>query len=302
MDNSCNKYVPSFSPFNQEFSLGNKLIDSFSDQFSFYYHSWETKNHIKNLNDDVTEAFLDPSSSIVISDTSIKNSIATSILHIYSYNKPIVKTIHQAINITTTEVELFAIRCGINQAINIPNIKYIIIVTDSIHAAERIFDSLSYPYQTHSAVISMELREFFKKDINNCINFWDCSSKVKWPFYLSVNSNTRKFPMLPSFPCKSSWDFCKEYDNKLVLNFWKISFQASDYKERQFLELLNSDFNPLEPSTKNSSLLLWNTWTLTSLFFFYFIFLLDNEEACDTAVTWPVTWCDIIGLEYRGKI
>jgi len=31
-----------------------------------------------------------------------------------------------------------------------------------------------------------------------------------------------------------------------------MSFQASDYKGRQFLELLDSDLNPLEPSTKNS--------------------------------------------------
>jgi len=33
-----------------------------------------------------------------------------------------------------------------------------------------------------------------------------------------------------------------------------MSFQASDYKGRQFLELLNSDLNPLEPSTKNGGL------------------------------------------------
>jgi len=31
MNNSCNEYVPLFSPFNQEFSPGNRLINSFSD-------------------------------------------------------------------------------------------------------------------------------------------------------------------------------------------------------------------------------------------------------------------------------
>jgi len=254
MDNSCNEYIPSFCPFNQEFFPGNRLIDFFSDQFSFHYYSQEAKNHIKNLNHAITEASSDISSSIIILDASIKNNIATSISHIHSYNKPIIKTIHQAINITTTKAELFIIRCSINQAINISNLKHIIIVTDSIHTTERIFDSSSYPYQTHSTTISMELREFFKKDINNCINFWDCPSKVKWPLHLSVNSDTRKFPMLPSFPCKSSWNFCKEYDDKSVLNSWKMSFQALNYKGRQFLELLDSDLNSLEPSTKNSSL------------------------------------------------
>ena len=40
-----------------------------------------------------------------------------------------------------------------NQAIAIPNIKYIFI-TDSLHVAKRIFDLLLYPYQIHSAAIS----------------------------------------------------------------------------------------------------------------------------------------------------
>ena len=118
MDNSCNKYILLFSSFNQEFSFGNRLINSFSDQFSFHYHSWEAKNQIKNLDDTITEAFSDPFSSIVVSDTSIKNSITTSMLYIHSYNKPIIKTIHWAINIIATKTELFVIRYGINQAVN----------------------------------------------------------------------------------------------------------------------------------------------------------------------------------------
>jgi len=41
----------------------------------------------------------------------------------------------------TTEAELFAIRCGINQATQIPGTSRIIIVTDTLHVARRIFDS-----------------------------------------------------------------------------------------------------------------------------------------------------------------
>ena len=33
---------------------------------------------------------------------------------------------------------------------------------------------------------------------------------------------------------------------------------------------------------------------------FVFVFVLDDEEAHDTAVTWHVTWCDIIGPEHGG--
>ena len=86
-------------------------------------------------------------SVIVVSNASIKNNIATSIAYIHSYFNPIKKTLHQAINIITTEAELSVIRCEISQAIQIPNISYIIIITDSIHTAQRIFDSNIHFYQ-----------------------------------------------------------------------------------------------------------------------------------------------------------
>ena len=84
---------------------------------------------------------------VVVSDASIKNQIAISITHVHSFRNPIIKTLHHVVNVTTTEAELFAIECGINQAIQITNINYIVVVTDSIHIAHKIFNSLVYPYQ-----------------------------------------------------------------------------------------------------------------------------------------------------------
>ena len=66
---------------------------------------------------------MDSHSTIIVSDMSIKNNIVTLIAHIYSYNLPVIKMIHYATNIISTEAELFAIRCGINQAVWLPNIK-----------------------------------------------------------------------------------------------------------------------------------------------------------------------------------
>jgi len=74
---------------------------------------------------------------------SIKNQVATSILHIHLFDQLVVKTLHQAVNISTMEVELFAIRCSINQAVGILNIKKIIIITNSLHTVRRIFNLLS---------------------------------------------------------------------------------------------------------------------------------------------------------------
>jgi len=71
----------------------------------------------------------------------------------------------------STKAKLFVIRCGIDQAIYLPNIKRIVIILDSIYAAKRIFDSSIYLYQIHSVAISCKLREFFTRSSNNFIEF-----------------------------------------------------------------------------------------------------------------------------------
>ena len=80
-------------------------------------------------------------------DASIKNNIAVSIAYIHIHNKPMVKTLHYAINITSSEAKFFAIRCGIIQAICLHEIFKIIVVTDSIHVVKTIFDLSSYLLQ-----------------------------------------------------------------------------------------------------------------------------------------------------------
>ena len=159
-----------------------------------------------------------PSSTIVVSDASIKNQVTTSISHIHSFNKPVVKTLHRAINITTAEAELFAIQCGINQAVANPNVKHIVVITDSLHITRKILDSSTHPYQIHSAAISMELREFFSKDFQNCIKFWDCPSKQQWVLHQLVDKETKNMVSTLLFPCKSSWDFCKKSECKSILS------------------------------------------------------------------------------------
>ena len=49
-------------------------------------------------------------------------------------------------NVSSTEAKLFAIRYGISQTLYIRDIKQIIIVTDAIHIAKKIFDSSNYLY------------------------------------------------------------------------------------------------------------------------------------------------------------
>ena len=212
------------------------------------------KTHLHNLNNITLQASANPQSAIVVSDASIKNQVATLIAHIHIHDNPVIKMIHHAINITTTEAELFTIRCGINQATCLPNISQIIVISDSIYTAKRIFDSLSHPYQLHTSTISSELREFFIRNHNNSIKFWNCSSHCKWALYNIVDKETKMFTLISISSCRSSWDFSRKNKCDHILNSWKMSFQASDDKGQHFLELLDSDSKPIKMSYSKGGL------------------------------------------------
>jgi len=147
---------------------------------------------------------LDSKTAIAVLDTSIKNQVATSIAHIYTYDRPVVKTIHHTINVTLTEAKLFAIKYGINQAICIFNINQIIVIPDLLHAAKRIFNSSSHPYQIQPLLISRDLRNFFTRDQSNSIKFWDCPSHENWTLHNLVDKETKSFDLIPMLSCKSS--------------------------------------------------------------------------------------------------
>ena len=95
--------------------------------------------------------------ALIIIDANIKNNITTFISHIHIRDKPITKTLHYAVNVISTEAELFTIRCSINQTTNSAGISKIIVATNSIYTARKIFDPSSHPFQSHTAIILKEL-------------------------------------------------------------------------------------------------------------------------------------------------
>ena len=50
------------------------------------------------------------------------------------------------------------------------------------------------------------------------------------------------------YPCKNSWEFSKKRESDDILNIWKITFQASNLKGNQFLDLLDNNNNIIELS------------------------------------------------------
>ena len=185
--------------------------------------------------------------ALIVSDTSVKNNITTSIAHIYIRDRPITKTLHHTLNITSTEAELVTIRCSINQATNHDFISTIIVVTDSIHTAKKIFDLFSHSFQKHMVSILKELCSFFSHHLDNYIKFWECPSHSKWHFHKAVDSETKFFRLTSTYPSKLSWDFSRKLECNDLANRWKITFQASDLKGNQFLDLMDSDNKLLEP-------------------------------------------------------
>jgi len=85
------------------FLLYSKLQGKRNQEHSYY-----------NLEKIFKDFLLDTQTIIFISNAGIKNNVATSILYVYSGYNLLAKTIHYAINVTSTEVEFFTIRCSIN--------------------------------------------------------------------------------------------------------------------------------------------------------------------------------------------
>jgi len=138
-NNHINRVFPLFYSLNKEFYLGKRLVNTFSNHFSFHkanQSSDESKTYYFNLFDDIIlNISSDLSTVIVVSDASIKDNIIISITHAHSFNSPLDKTLHHTINVMTMEAELFVIRCIINQATQTPGTSHIIIVTDTFHVA-----------------------------------------------------------------------------------------------------------------------------------------------------------------------
>ena len=63
-----------------------------------------------------------------------------------------------------------------------------------------------------------------------------------------VNKDTKVFNPILLLLYKTSWDLSKKSKSNDILNIWKITFQASDLKEKQFLNLLDDNNNIIEPS------------------------------------------------------
>jgi len=111
-NNCLNSIFPAFNSLNQKLASGFHLINIFSNHFSFHLANCKANtkithwNKLKNIYESSSknQDFL-----LIISDTSVKNSITTLVLYIERGHKIITKTVHYTINILSMKAKLFDI-------------------------------------------------------------------------------------------------------------------------------------------------------------------------------------------------
>ena len=119
VNNRLNGIFNSFDLFSNKFSPRNRLIDVFPSCSSFYLSNRKyakvKKVHLHKLDELIFHVSVNPKTTIVVLDTSIKNQVIISIAYAHIHDTPVVKMIHHAINI-----------------------EHIVVITDSIHIAKNI--------------------------------------------------------------------------------------------------------------------------------------------------------------------
>jgi len=77
---------------------------------------------------------------------------------------------------------------------------------------------------------------------------------VKWFPYSAVNKETKHLNINFIFPYKTLWNFSKIEKYNSILQNWQMIFQVLDYKENNFLNLINDENLPTNPLIQNIAL------------------------------------------------
>jgi len=153
-------------------------------------------------------------------------------------------------NVLPIKAKIMSIRLGLDLALERNNVDHIILITDSIQGAKAFFNTLIHPYQTLTLPISKRISSFFKKSPKNHINIWYCPSKLKWKPHNDADNDVKISHTTPILPSKESWAYSRKTECDGTLKYWEMSFQASDRKGKNFLEITDNKGKTLKPSYK----------------------------------------------------
>jgi len=150
-NNHLNGIFLFFNSLNSKLFPGSRLINFFSSHFSSHKAYCKIKEskaaHHCKIDEIILNTLSNSNIIVIVTDASIRNNVAISITYVHFFSNSIKKMFNYAINIIITKAKLFTIRYRISQAIQVYKTSYIIVISDAIHAAQRIFDLSVHSYQ-----------------------------------------------------------------------------------------------------------------------------------------------------------
>jgi len=239
------------------FSPGSRVVDHFSSRFSFHslpsLSNEDLFHYLWNLNQAFRSSQTSSHNITIIADGGIKKSqVATVVAYIWTDNSIIQHLQVNLINVTSIEAELMAIRLGLIPAIEKENIHDIIIITDSIATAKKIFESKTDPLHMFIPVTSA-IDSFFRKDDRNKIQFWFCPSKAKWPKHKLVDNQVKADNHAPIFPSKELHLFNKKKECDNILYEWQDSFMTNPKRGQCFFDFEDENQKVIKPTYAKGS-------------------------------------------------
>ena len=141
-----------------------------------------------------------------------------------------------------------AIYLGLIPAMEEENIHNIIVITDSIAAAKKVFKSKTDPLQNMFILLTSAIDSFFRKDGRNKIQFWFYSSKAKWPKHKLIDNQVKADNCTPIFPSKESHLFNKKKECDNILSEWQNSFMFNPKREQCFLNFEDENQKVIIPT------------------------------------------------------
>jgi len=242
-----------FNPLFPLFSPGSRVVDHFPSRFSFHSPSSSSDedlyHHLQNLNQAFRSSQTAPHNITIVADIGIKKSqVATAVAHIWSENSIVQCLQANSINVTSIEAELMAIRLGLIPTMEEENVHNIIVITDSIAAAKKVFESKTDPLQNMFILVTLAIDSFFRKDGRNKIQFWFCPSKAKWPKHKLVDDQVKADKCASIFPSKESHLFNKKKECDNILSEWQDSFMSNPKRGQLFLDFEDKNQKVINPT------------------------------------------------------
>ena len=122
----------------------------------------------------------------------------------------------------------------------------------------------------------------------------------------------KKFNLIFLLSCKTSWDFDKKNKCDNIIRNWHMTFQTSDFKDKQFLNLLDNKLYPIESLYTKGGLWLKHfshlnslctraTWAITNHTFIgeYCLRFFPRESFSCLCRTYPIKTRYYILYEYK---